>query len=214
MARGFLGAQSTPSDARWVRGGWIVGTAGVALLLSNPAAAHMGTGLPGGFVSGLRHPFSGIDHLLAMISVGLWGAFLGRPLIYALPVVFPAMMVVGAILAMFVVPLPPVELGIASSVVVLGGCIALSVRAPVWAASIIVAVFAVFHGYAHGKELPSAADPVSYSAGFVLATGLLHVAGICLGLLNDLPKGVVATRSMGAVIATVGIGLLYRAIGL
>ncbi len=202
------------SDARWVRGGWIVGTAGFALLLCNPAAAHMGTGLPGGFVSGFRHPFSGIDHLLAMISVGLWGAFLGRPLIYALPVVFPAMMVVGAILGMFVVPLPPVELGIALSVVVLGGCIALSLRAPVWAASIIVAVFAVFHGYAHGKELPSAADPVSYSAGFVLATGLLHVAGIGLGLLNDLPNGVVATRSMGAVIAAVGIGLLYRAIGI
>jgi len=131
-----------------------------------------------------------------------------------LPVVFPAMMVVGAIMGMFVVPLPPVELGIALSVVVLGGCIALSLRAPVWAASIIVAVFAVFHGYAHGKELPSAADPVSYSAGFVLATGLLHVAGIGLGLLNDLPNGVVATRSMGAVIAAVGIGLLYRAIGI
>jgi urease accessory protein len=202
------------SDGRWVRGGWIVGTAGFALLLSNSAAAHMGTGLAGGIVSGFRHPFSGIDHLLAMISVGLWGAFLGRPLIYALPVVFPAMMVVGAIMGMFVVPLPPVELGIALSVIVLGGCIALSLRAPVWAASIIVAVFAVFHGYAHGKELPSAADPVSYSAGFVLATGLLHVAGICLGFLNDLPNGVVATRSMGAVIATVGIGLLYRAIGI
>jgi len=202
------------SDASWVRGGWIVGTAGFALLLSNPAAAHVGTGLPGGFVSGFRHPFSGIDHLLAMISVDVWGAFLGRPLIYALPVVFPAMMVVGAILGMFVVPLPPVELGIALSVVVLGGCIALSLRAPVWAASIIVAVFAVFHGYAHGKELPSAADPVSYSAGFVLATGLLHVAGIGLGLLNDLPNGVVATRSMGAVIAAVGIGLLYRAISI
>ena len=212
MERGFLEACSTRSDSRRVRAGWIVGTAGFALLLSNPAAAHMGTGLPGGFVSGFRHPFSGIDHLLAMISVGLWGAFLGRPLIYALPVVFPAMMVVGAVLGMFVVPLPPVELGIALSVVVLGGCIALSVRAPVWAASIIVAVFAVFHGYAHGKELPSAADPVSYSAGFVLATGLLHVAGICLGFLKDLPNGVVATRSMGAVIATVGIGLLYRAI--
>jgi urease accessory protein len=214
MERGFPRACSTRSDARWVRAGWIVGTAGLALLLSNPAAAHMGTGLPGGFVSGFKHPFSGIDHLLAMISVGLWGAFLGRPLIYALPVVFPAMMVVGAIMGMFVVPLPPVELGIALSVVVLGGCIALSVRAPVWAASIIVAVFAVFHGYAHGKELPSAADSVGYSAGFVLTTGLLHVAGICLGSLNDLPNGVVATRSMGAIIATVGIGLLYRAIGI
>jgi urease accessory protein len=211
MERGFLG--TTRSDARWVRAGWIVGTAGFALLFSNPAAAHMGTGLPGGFVSGFKHPFGGIDHLLAMISVGLWGAFLGRPLIFALPVVFPAMMVVGAILGMFVVPLPPVELGIALSVAVLGGCIALSVRAPVWAASIIVAVFAVFHGYAHGKELPSAADPISYSAGFVLATGLLHVAGICLGFLNVLPNGVVATRSMGAVIAAVGIGLLYRVVG-
>src|SRR5258708_10318310 len=137
MERGLRGARSIRSDASWVRGGWIVGIAGSALLLSNPAAAHMGTGLPGGFVSGFRHPFSGIDHLLAMISVGLWGAFLGRPLIYALPVVFPAIMVVGAILGLVVVPLPPVELVIALSVIVLGGCIALSLRAPVWAASII-----------------------------------------------------------------------------
>jgi urease accessory protein len=213
MERGLFGTYSTRFIPRWVRSGRIVATTAFALLLSNTASAHTGTGLPGGFVSGFKHPFSGIDHLLAMISVGLWGAFLGRPLIYALPVVFPAMMVVGAIMGMLVVPLPPVELGIALSVVVLGGCIALSVRAPLWAASIIVAVFAVFHGYAHGKELPSAADPVSYSAGFVLATGFLHVAGICLGFLNDLPSGVIATRSMGAVIAMVGIGLLYRAIG-
>jgi urease accessory protein len=159
----------------------VIAAVGIGSLLSNPAAAHTGTGLPGGLVSGFIHPFSGIDHLLAMVSVGLWGAFLGRPLIYVLPVVFPAMMVAGAIMGMFVVPLPPVEIGIALSVLVLGGCIALSVRAPVWAASLVVALFAVFHGYAHGKELPSAADPVSYSAGFVLATGLLHVSGICLG---------------------------------
>jgi urease accessory protein len=148
-----------------------------------------------------------------MVSVGLWGAFLGRPLIYVLPMVFPAMMVAGAIMGMFGVPLPPVEVGIALSVLVLGGCIALSVRAPVWVASVIVAVFAVFHGYAHGKELPSAADPVSYSVGFVLATGLLHVSGICLGLLNERPNGVVATRSLGAVIAVMGAWFLYQAIG-
>jgi urease accessory protein len=114
---------------------------------------------------------------------------------------------------MFVVPLPPVEIGIALSVLVLGGCIALSVRAPIWAASVIVAVFALFHGYAHGKELPSAADPVGYSAGFVLATGLLHVLGICLGSLNNLPNGVVATRSLGGAIALMGVWFLYRAIG-
>jgi urease accessory protein len=173
----------------------------------------MGTGLPGGFVSGFIHPLSGFDHLLAMISVGLWGAFLGRPLIYVLPVVFPAMMVIGAIMGMFVVPLPSVETGIALSVLVLGGCIAWSVKAPIWAASLVVAVFAIFHGYSHGKELPSAADPVSYSAGFVLATGLLHVSGICLGFLNDRPNGVVMTRSVGGIIAAIGVWFLYRAIG-
>jgi urease accessory protein len=164
-------------------------------------------------VSGFIHPFSGIDHLLAMVSVGLWGAFLGRPLIYVLPVVFPAMMVAGAIMGMFGAPLPPVEVGIALSVLVLGGCIALSVKAPVWAACLVVALFAVFHGYAHGKELPSAADPVSYSAGFVLATGLLHASGICLGFLKDRPNGVVATRSVGAIIAALGAWFLYRSIG-
>jgi urease accessory protein len=164
-------------------------------------------------VSGFTHPLSGFDHLLAMVSVGIWGAFLGRPLVYVLPVVFPAMMVAGAIMGMFVVTVPPAEFVIALSVLVLGGCIALSVRAPVWAASLVVAVFAVFHGYAHGKELPSAADPVSYSAGFVLVTGFLHVSGIGLGTLNTRPHGVVATRGLGGVIAVLGAWFLYRAIG-
>src|SRR5258708_17163319 len=195
------------------RSAWPVAAGALGALLPLPAAAHTGTGLPGGFESGFIHPFSGIDHLLAMVAVGLWGAFLGRPLIYVLPVVFPVMMVAGAIMGMFVIPLPPVEVGIALSVLVLGACIALSVKAPVWAACVVVAIFAVFHGYAHGKELPSAADPVAYSVGFVLATGLLHVSGICLGLFNDLPRGVVATRSMGGIIAVLGVWFLYRAIG-
>jgi urease accessory protein len=195
------------------RSAWLLAAATTGSLLPLPAAAHTGTGLPGGFDSGFIHPFGGIDHLLAMVAVGLWGAFLGRPLIYVLPVVFPAMMVAGAIMGMFVVPVPPVEVGIALSVLVLGGCIALSVKAPVWAACVVVAIFALFHGYAHGKELPSAADPIAYSAGFVLATGLLHVAGICLGLLNELPRGVVATRSMGGAIVIMGVRFLYRAIG-
>jgi urease accessory protein len=185
----------------------------VASLFASSASAHLGTGLAGGFVSGFTHPLGGLDHLLAMVSVGLWGAFLGPPLIHVLPVVFPALMVCGAILAMFGVPLPPVELGIATSVLVLGSCIALSFKAPVWAASLIVAVFAVFHGYAHGKELPSAADPASYSAGFVLATGLLHVSGIGIGLLNGRPQGAVAIRGLGGVIALTGIWFLYRALG-
>jgi urease accessory protein len=200
------------TNVRGSRTARLVVAVGAGSLLSNPAAAHMGTGLPGGFASGFIHPFSGFDHLLAMVSVGLWGAFLGRPLLYVLPVVFPAMMVAGAIMGMFALPLPPVEVGIAISVLVLGGCIALSVRAPVWVASLLVALFAVFHGYAHGRELPSAADPVGYSAGFVVATGLLHISGIGLGLLNSLPNGVVATRGLGGGIAVLGAWFLYRAI--
>jgi urease accessory protein len=182
------------------------------LLFSQTAAAHQGTGLPGGLLSGFLHPFSGADHLLAMVSVGLWGSFLKRPLIYVLPVVFPVMMVAGAIMGMFVVPMPSVEIGIAVSVLVLGMCIGLAVRAPIWAAIPIVALFAVFHGYAHGKELPSAADPVSYSAGFVLATGLLHVFGIALGLITERPLGVVSIRGLGCIIAVVGAWFLHQAI--
>ena len=172
----------------------------------------MGTGLAGGFASGFAHPFGGFDHLLAMVSVGLWGAFLGRPLIIALPVIFPAVMAIGGALGIAGVPLPPVEIGIALSVLVLGAMIAGAVRAPVWLACAIVALFAIFHGYAHGKELPSAADPIGYSLGFVLATGLLHVAGIGIGLLNDRPGGVIVTRGLGGLIAGAGLWFLYVAL--
>ena len=178
-----------------------------------PAAAHVGTGLPGGIVSGFEHPFVGLDHLLAMMAVGLWGAFLGRPLIYALPVTFPLLMVVGAALGMFGLHAPSVEMGVAVSVVILGLCIAFAFRASVWAAYTIVALFALFHGYSHGVELPSAADPVGYSAGFVLATGLLHLSGIGVGLLNGLRHGVWATRGLGAIVALSGCWFVYRALG-
>ncbi len=186
--------------------------ASVIALVPGSAEAHAGTGLPGGFASGFLHPLSGSDHLLAMVSVGLWGAFLGRPLIYVLPVIFPAVMAGGAVIGMVGVPLPPVETGIALSVLVLGACIALAIKAPVWAAALIVAIFALFHGYAHGKELPSAADPVAYSAGFVLGTGLLHVLGIGIGALNRYHWGVVVTRVAGGLIAVTGCWFLYVAV--
>lgn len=185
-----------------------------ALGFADVASAHSGSGLPGGFESGFRHPLAGLDHLLAMVCVGLWGAVLGRPLIHVLPVVFPLVMVLGAAAAMFGLPLPPVEIGVACSVMVLGGCIAMAYKAPVWAASLIVAVFAVFHGYAHGKELPSAADPIGYSAGFVFATGMLHVAGICLGLLDRLPAGPRAIRALGLMVGCVGVGFVCASVGL
>ncbi len=185
---------------------------GAALLAVSPAAAHTGTGLPGGFVSGFEHPLTGFDHLLAMVGVGLWGAFLGQPLIVALPVIFPTVMVLGAFLGMQNVPMAPTEIGIALSVLVLGVVIAAKWRAPIWAACVIVAVFALFHGYAHGRELPSAADPIGYAVGFVLATGLLHVAGIGLGTLHARPGGVAVTRLMGAGIALAGVVFLYQAL--
>jgi urease accessory protein len=181
-------------------------------LIAMPAAAHTGTGLAGGFASGFVHPLSGPDHLLAMVSVGLWGAFLGRPLVYALPVVFPMMMVAGAVLGMAGIALPSSEIGIKLSVVVLGGCIALALRAPVWIAALIVAVFAICHGYAHGRELPSAADPLGYSIGFVLATGLLHVAGIALGSLKERRGGTRAIRMAGSAIAAIGCVFLLGAV--
>ena len=177
------------------------------LAVSAPASAHSGTGLPGGFAAGFLHPLSGGDHLLAMMSVGLWGAFLGRPLIYALPVIFPLMMVAGAVLGMAQIPVPPVELGVAASVLVLGGAVAAGWRAPVWLACLLVGAFALFHGYAHGRELPSAADPLGYSAGFVVATGLLHLAGIALGGLKQRARG------LGVGIALAGAWFLYQAVG-
>lgn len=185
---------------------------GFSALIVMPAQAHDGTGLAGGFVAGLWHPVSGLDHLLAMIAVGLWGAFLGRPLLYLLPMVFPAMMVVGAAVGMAGVSLPPVEVGIAVSVLVLGAMILFAVRAPVVAACFIVGIFALFHGYAHGAELPSAADPVGYSAGFVLSTGLLHLVGIGFGLLRAVPAGTIALRAAGGGIALSGVWFLMTAV--
>jgi urease accessory protein len=181
-------------------------------LQATVASAHTGTGLPGGIAQGFAHPFGGLDHLLAMVSVGLWGAFLGRPLIYALPVVFPVVMVVGAALGMFGVTLPRVEVGIALSVLALGTCIATAWRAPVIVASFVVAVFAMFHGYAHGRELPSAADPVGYSVGFVLATGLLHLVGVGIGALADRSRATRFVRAMGVAIACAGLVFLYESL--
>lgn len=172
----------------------------------------MGTGLAGGFGSGFTHPLSGPDHMLAMVSVGLWGALLGRPMIYVLPMVFPMMMAVGGAVGMAGVDLPPVELGIALSVLVLGAMILFAVRAPVLVAVAIVALFALFHGFAHGAELPSAADPVGYTAGFVLATGLLHVVGIAIGLIGPHRYGTVALRVGGGAIMAAGAWFLGQAV--
>ena len=181
----------------------------VIFFLSNSLAyAHGGIGLNSGIAGGFMHPLSGLDHIAAMVAVGLWGAFLGRPAIWLLPVVFPLIMVVGGVFGMLHLPIPAIETGIASSAIVLGLMVALAARPPLWIAAIMVAIFAIFHGYAHGAELPNATNPIAYSIGFVVATGLLHLSGIAFGLLVEWPQGKVAVRLGGAVIALVGVGFL------
>lgn len=170
---------------------------------------HDGVGLADGFVSGFFHPLTGPDHLVAMVAVGLWGAFLGAPAIWLLPVVFPLVMAVGGVLGILGVPLPAVETGIAASAVVLGLMVALAVKVKLPVSAALVGAFAIFHGHAHGTELPDAAAALPYSLGFVVATGLLHVAGIALGTLTNRPGGRVFARVLGAVIALVGAGYLF-----
>lgn len=178
------------------------------------AAAHDGTGLAGGFGPGFLHPLAGADHMLAMIAVGLWGAFLGRPLIIALPVLFPGMMAIGAGAGMAGLPLLLVEAGIAASVVTLGLLVAFAAKPPVWIACAVVGMFGLFHGYSHGVELPSAADPIGYTTGFVLCTGLLHVTGIAIGGIRTVHHGSTALRAGGGLIAACGIFFLIKAPGL
>ena len=176
----------------------------VALLLAAPVLAHTGAGTAGGFASGFLHPILGPDHVIAMVAVGLWGVFLGAPAIWVLPIVFPLIMALGGAFGMIGVPLPAVETGIALSAVVLGLCVAFAYRPPLPVAAVIVGAFAIFHGHAHGTEMPAASDAVSYALGFVIATGLLHLGGILFGSLARSDAGRAAVRAAGGLIAVAG----------
>jgi urease accessory protein len=181
---------------------------GIVLLTATQVWAHDGGGIAGGFASGFIHPMLGWDHVAAMVAVGLWGAFLGNPAIWILPIVFPLVMAFGGALGVVGIPIPGVETGIALSAVVLGVMVAFAARPPIWVAAVLVGIFAIFHGHAHGTELPGAANPLAYSAGFVIATGLLHLSGIIFGLLVEWPAGKVVVRAGGGVIALAGLGFL------
>ena len=182
------------------------------LLASVPALAHPQVGKAAGFLSGLRHPVSGLDHALAMIAVGVWGAQLGAPAVWLLPVAFPMVMALGGFLGLAGVPLPGVEVGVALSAVLLGLLVAFEARPPLWVAAVIVGFFAIFHGHAHGTELPAGESGVLYSIGFVIATGCLHVTGIGIGLAHRWPAGRAALRLAGTVVAVAGLAFLWRAI--
>ena len=185
---------------------------GAALLLASPAWAHVQQGQAAGFLAGLGHPVSGLDHILAMVAVGLWGAQLGAPAIWLLPVTFPVVMAFGGFLGLLGIALPGVEIGIAASGILLGAMVAREARPPLWLAAALVGFFAVFHGHAHGTELPAGQSGLLYSMGFVTATGALHGLGIAIGLVHRWGWGRHALRLAGLGVAVAGVYFLWRAV--
>jgi urease accessory protein len=182
------------------------------LLNASEASAHVNKGEAAGFLSGVRHPISGLDHVIAMIAVGLWGAQLGAPAIWVLPVAFPMVMACGGMLALMGIHLPGVEIGIAASAVLLGVAVLLELRPNLAIAAALVGFFAIFHGHAHGTELPPDQSGLLYSMGFVLATGCLHGVGIGIGTVHRWNYGKVLVRVAGAAIAVTGAGFLWKAL--
>jgi len=181
------------------------------LALPLPLFGHEG-GAAAGLLSGLYHPISGLDHVLAMVAVGIWGAQLGQPAIWVLPVTFPVVMALGGMLGLLGLPLPGAEVGIGASALALGAMVALEKRPTVAVAGALVAFFAIFHGYAHGTELPEGQSGLAYSVGFVVSTGSLHASGIALGLIHRWERGRLALRGAGVGIALAGAWFVWTAV--
>jgi len=180
-------------------------------LWPSSAYAHLQAGEAVGFWSGFRHPISGLDHVLAMVAVGLWGAQLGAPAVWLLPVAFPMVMAVGGMLGLMGVPLPGIEYGIAASAILLGVAVLFELRPRLALAAMLVGVFAIFHGHAHGTELPPGQDALLYSMGFVIATGCLHAAGIGIGTLHRWSWGQRLLRVAGGVVMIGGLFFMWKA---
>lgn len=180
-------------------------------LLPSMASAHTGVGDTAGFAHGFLHPLTGLDHVLAMVMVGVFAWQLGGRALWLVPATFVALMAVGGALGVAGIGLPFVEAGIALSVIVLGAVVALRVQAPVAVAMAVVGLFAIFHGHAHGAEMPETAAGLGYGLGFMLATALLHAAGIGLGFAigwADARKGPIVARTAGAAAALAGVAIL------
>ena len=180
----------------------------IFLFLPGIALAHTGVGETTGFMHGLSHPVGGIDHLLAMIAVGLWAAQVGRLALWVVPCTFVGVMVLGGILGFSGVPVPFIEQGILLSVLILGILIAGAFKLSLIYSALIVAFFAIFHGYAHGAEMPVEITAASYTVGFALATAILHLAGIGLGVLVSRIELPAVSRFAGGAIALSGVYLV------
>jgi urease accessory protein len=185
--------------------------AALLTLAATAAQAHTGVGDTAGFAHGFAHPLSGIDHVLAMVAVGLFAAQLGGRALWLVPLSFVSVMMIGGALGMAVIGVPFVETGIGLSVVVLGLAVAFGVHLPTAFAMALVGSFAVFHGHAHGAEMPESASGLLYGAGFVLATALLHALGIGIGLgigKTGAAMGRGALRTAGTAMALAGTAIL------
>jgi urease accessory protein len=192
---------------------WSQGTAVlVAVLWAQTAFAHVQEGGAAGFLTGFLHPISGLDHVLAMVAVGLWGAQLGAPAIWVLPVAFPLVMALGGMLGLMGVPVPGIEYGIAASAILLGAAVLFEVRASLVMTALLVGVFAIFHGHAHGTELPPGQNALLYSMGFVMATGCLHAVGIGIGAVHRWTWGEKLLRTAGVVVALGGVFFMWKAL--
>jgi len=195
-----------------VRGREVLMTIALVLGTAPSAFAHPQQSQGQGFLTGVSHPVSGLDHVLAMIAVGVWGAQLGQPAIWLLPVTFPMVMAFGGFLGLIGVHLPGVELGVAVSAVLLGVMVAREAKPRLAVAVALVSVFAVFHGHAHGTELPAGQSGLAYSIGFVMATGCLHAVGIAIGVAHKWTAGKVALRLAGGTVALAGAAFVWRAL--
>ncbi len=186
----------------------ILTTAAALSLVAAPAFAHTGAGTAGGFAAGVAHPMLGLDHLLAMVAVCAWGALLGGRAVWLVPAAFVVAMLAGGALAMSGIALPMVETAIALSVVVLGALVAVNARLGVGVGAAVVAVFAVFHGHAHGSELATGLSVAGYTAGFALATILLHAAGAVATLAVARIVSTRVVRWAGVAAAFAGVGIV------
>jgi urease accessory protein len=181
--------------------------AALGLLAASAAQAHTGVGPTAGFGAGIAHPVMGADHLLAMVAVGLWAALMGGRAMWLVPAAFVAVMAAGGLLAAAAVGLPAVELTIVASVIALGALVAFRVRVPVAAGMAVAGAFALFHGWAHGAEMPIGAGGLLYFAGFAAATAALHGVGLALGVAGGRLRDGLAVRAAGGAIALAGIVL-------
>lgn len=179
----------------------------LALLFPTLALAHVGVGTTSELMAGVMHPLTGMDHLAAMVAVGLWAAQLGGRALWVIPMAFVGLMSLSAALSIGGSSIPWPELGISASVMVLGLLIATGTRVPAAAGGLLVGLFAVFHGHAHGAEMPATASGLAYGVGFVAATISLHACGIVLGLMARRFNAEHLARYAGGVTAAFGLYL-------